>query len=181
LRGGISTVSKLKYCIANNERFDDYDPNNKKNYIMYYDVNNLYGYSMIHNLPTDDFKWENFDNINSYSDLENLKSKKRGYILEVDLEYNIDLFDNHCELPLAPNHYKNKLSPNLYDKYNYRTSLNNLLFYLKHGLVLKKIHRILSFNQSNWLSSYIELNTKLRSETKNESERNFYKLMNNAV
>ena len=34
---------------------------------------------------------------------------------------------------------------------------------LDHGLVLKQGHRAIQFNQKDWLKSYIEMNTNLRS------------------
>ena len=50
-----------------------------------------------------------------------------------------------------------------------------------HGLKLKKVHKILQFNQKAWLKPYIEMNTKLRMEAKNDFERDFFMLINNAV
>ena len=50
-----------------------------------------------------------------------------------------------------------------------------------HGLKLKKVHKILQFNQKAWLKPYIEMNTKLRMEAKNDFERDFFTLINNAV
>ena len=52
---------------------------------------------------------------------------------------------------------------------------------LNHGLVLKKVHRAIGFNQDEWLKSYIQKNSKLRTEAKNDFEKDFSKLMNNAV
>ena len=52
---------------------------------------------------------------------------------------------------------------------------------LNHGLVLKEVHMVIQFNQEDWLKPYIDKNTKLRKEAKNDFEKDFFKLMNNSV
>ena len=74
-----------------------------------------------------------------------------------------------------------KLVANLHDKTEYVIHIRNLKQALNHGLVLKKIHRIIKFKQNTWLKSYIDMNTDLRKRTKNDLERDFFKLINNAV
>ena len=46
---------------------------------------------------------------------------------------------------------------------------------------MAKVYKVISFNQNEWLKSYIEMNNKLRTEAKNDFEKDFFKLMNNAV
>ena len=52
---------------------------------------------------------------------------------------------------------------------------------LNHGLILKRVHRVIQLNQEAWLKPYIDMNTKLRKEAKNQFQKDFFKLMNNAV
>ena len=56
-----------------------------------------------------------------------------------------------------------------------------LKFYVRHGMVVNKVHDILSFKQSKWLEKYISFNTQKRNQTVNDSEKDFYKLLNNAI
>ena len=129
----------------------------------------------------------------------------KGYIFKIDLEYpqHLRLNEMHDNFPLAPESFKiekellspyqkalgeeigvkygsEKLCLTLNDKTDYICHYRNLKFYLKHGMKLKKIHRILQFDQSPWLEPYIKFNTKLRSEANNKFEEEFAKLMNNS-
>ena len=55
-----------------------------------------------------------------------------------------------------------KLVCNLYDKNNYVVHIRSLKQTLDHGLILKKVHRVIQFNQKAWLKEYIDMNTELR-------------------
>ena len=52
---------------------------------------------------------------------------------------------------------------------------------MNRGLILKKVHKVIQFNQEVWLKPYIKMNTKLRGEANNYFEKDFFKLMNNSV
>ena len=74
-----------------------------------------------------------------------------------------------------------KLVCSIEDKEKYVIHIRALKQALNHGLVLKDVHRVIKFNQEAWLKPYIDMNTKLRKEAKNEFEKDFFKLMNNSV
>ena len=74
-----------------------------------------------------------------------------------------------------------KLVCNLYDKKKYVVHINSLKQALNHGLKLKKIHRIIEFNQKAWLKPFIDMNTELRKLARNDFEKDLLKLMNNSV
>ena len=64
---------------------------------------------------------------------------------------------------------------------DYAANIKNLKQVLNHGLVLKKVHRTIGFNQDEWLKPYIQKNNKLRTEAKSDFEKDFSKLMNNVA
>ena len=74
-----------------------------------------------------------------------------------------------------------KLVPNLMNKNNYVIHYRNLQQCLELGMKLKKIHRILKFEQKDWMKPYIDFNTERRKEATNEADKNHFKLLNNAV
>ena len=59
--------------------------------------------------------------------------------------------------------------------------LNKLKQALNNGLVLKKVYRVMKFNQKACLKPYIDKNTELRKKAKNDFEKNLFKLVNNAA
>ena len=190
IRGGVSMISH-RHSIANNKYMTkNYDSDKEIKSINYLDANNLYGWAMCESLPVGNFKMYDDDNLDKIIErLKNWKSNsKKGYIIEVDLEYPKELHDLHNSYPLAPEKIKfggggkiNKLIPNLYDKKNYICHIKNLQLYVDLGLKIKKIHRILEFDQKPWMKSYIEFNTELRKKATNAFEKDFFKLMNNSV
>ena len=150
-------------------------------------------------LPYRNFRW--------VKPVDNLLPKKKGvgHIYEVDLEYPEYLHDLHNDYPCAAekikvtddmlsdycNEIKNKfkicsgnvrkLIRTLRDKKNYVLHEENLKLYLSVGLKLKKVHRVLEFDEKPWLKEYIDFNTEKRKDFKNSFEKDFLKLMNNSV
>ena len=195
IRGGITNVAK---------RFAKCE--NINQHIVYYDCNNLYGYSMTQSLPLKDFVWVNSDDYNSFKVTEISDDSPVGYVLEVTLMYPSDLHDLHDMFPLAPEKisidygelspyakfvlkelnldYKKsgtKLITTLSTKKRYIVHYRTLKLYLELGLRISKIHRILSFKQSCWMKSYIDFNNEKRKQATSSFDKEFFKLMNNST
>ena len=204
MRGGISYIAN-RYGKANNKYMREYDEKAPSKYIMYLDANNLYGWAMSQYLPTGGFKWLTEKQINKINLAQYNEDSNKGLILEVDLEYPKELHDLHNDYPLGGEKVKvtdnmlseyckniqkkfnistglvHKLIPTLCDKEKYVLHYRNLQLYLDLGLKVKKVHRVLEFNQSPWLKPYIDFNTQKRTQAKNSFEKDFFKLMNNSV
>ena len=188
IRGGISSIMGDRY-IKSDE--------NKE--ILYIDANNLYGHSMSQYLPYDEIK---FDNNVSLDDILNTPDDSDiGYFIEVDLIYPDHIKEKTKNFPFAPvnkkispdnfNDFMKEIRPDTYvqtkkllcdwsDKKNYLIHYRMLNFYIRHGMIVDKVHEIISFKQSKWLEKYISFNTQKRNKAKNDFEKGFYKLLNNA-
>ena len=175
-----------RYAKANNRYMKDYGKSKKSSYMQYLDANNLYGAAMSQKLPMNGFKW--------VSDILGIDKKfvkscnkkcSKGYILEVDVDYPSKLHKLHSDMPFLPERMKidktKKLVCNLHDKKKYVVHISILKQALDHGLKLKKVHRVIEFNQKTWLKKYIDINTELRKKASNDFEKDFFKLINNAV
>ena len=46
---------------------------------------------------------------------------------------------------------------------------------------IKKFHRVIQFNQKAWLEPYTDMNTKIRTEAKNDFEVDLFKVITNAI
>ena len=124
------------------EASDEPDEDGFRQFLLYLDANNLYGWAMSKPLPTGGFKW--MSNLNNW--------RNRPCILEVDLDYPEELHSAHNDYPLAPESLKiekvDKLIPNLMNKEMYILHRDNLLLYESLGLKIKKIHRGITFTES---------------------------------
>ena len=84
----------------------------------------------------------NEDSIKNYDE-----DSDKGHIFEVDVEYPKNLQDLHSDLPFLPERIKinkcNKFVCNLYDENNYVVQIRSLKQALNHGLIFKKVHRVI--------------------------------------
>ena len=192
--GRVSYIAN-RYGKANNKYMKKYDKKAPSKYIMYLDANNLYGWAVSQYLPTGGFIWLTENEINKTDLAKYKEDSEKGVILEVDLEYSQELHDLHNDYPLAPEKMKvtkemlspycesvrekfnisigqvHKLIPTLNKKEKYVLHYRNLQLYTDVGLKVKKVHRVLEFNQSPWLRQYIDFNTQKRTKTKTHSKR----------
>ena len=142
---------------------------------------------MSEKLPINGFKWINdIPGINKkLVESYNKKNSDKGYILKVDNDYPSKLRKLHSDMPFLPERMKidktQKLVCNLHDKKKYVVHISILQQASDHGLKLKKVHRVIEFNQEAWLKKYIDVKTELRKKASNDFEKDFFKLMNNAV
>ena len=185
IRGGITQAVK-RYAKANNKYMPEHDEESPSVFLQYLDANNLYGWAETQKLPTHGFRWVKYvEDFTKENIAKLVKKNKNGYLLEVDIDYPKELHKSHNELPFLPEKLKinkvEKLVPNLSKKKKYVVHIRVLDQALKHGLVLKKVHQVIKFEQSAWLKPYIMLNTELRKAAKNDFEKDFFKLMNNSV
>ena len=67
-----------------------------------------------------------------------------------------------------------KLVANLHDKTEFVIHIRNLKQAFNHGLVFKKVHRVIKFNQNTWLKPYIDLKTDWQKKAKNDFWKRFY-------
>ena len=109
----------------------------------------------------------------------------KGYIFQVDVEYPKTLNDLHSDLRFLSERTKinkcRKLVCNLYENNNYVVHIRSLKQVLDRGIILKKVHKVIQFNQETWLKEYIGISTELRKQAKNDFEKDFFKLINNSA
>ena len=191
--------NNIRGCISSvlGDRYVKSDGNKK---ILYVDATNLYGHSMSQMLPYDEFKFEKdicLEEILNTSD-----DNEIGFFLEVDLRYPDNIKEKTKFFPFCPenkkidpdnyNDYMNTIKPKNYtkskklvcdwaDKKKCLIHHKMLKFFVRHGMVVVKIHEIISFKQSKCLERYISFNTQKRNRAKNDFQKDFFKLLVNAA
>ena len=210
VRGGVASIMH-RYAKANiPELVDTYDPNLPESHIVALDCVNLYGHALSRVLPHKNYAWLTRDEIKKLDVTSIPDDADTGYFLCVDLEYPAELHDQHSDYPLAPHHravppidwspythrlvqdledsgfytresQQVKLIPDLTNRENYVVHYQSLKFYLKCGMKLKKIHRVLAFKQSPWMREFVEFVTGQRKRAVSDFEGSFWKLVLNSI
>ena len=188
IRGGVSGIFGDRYIKSDIDTV-----------ILHVDMNNLYGFAMLLYLPTGNFQiYENASITESFINkvLNTHDCSDIGYVLMVDLIYpdsikyktkNFQLCpenktnnpDNYTEYMKEhvpkPNRPTSKLICDQTNKEYYIVHYRNLKFFIRMGMINKKVHRIVSFNQSPWLQSYIDYNTQKRVKADSDFMKDYHK------
>jgi hypothetical protein len=202
-RGGLTFVGSKRYAKANNKHMVGYDPKTKSTYLMYLDANNLYGWSMVQDLPYKDIKFNTEITIEEILRTED--DAETGYTVEVDLSFPQEIHERLKQLPPCPetrvpeeawfSEYQKelniktknkskcqKLIPHFHEHLNYCSHYRTLKYVVEElGVRIDKLHNVVEFKQKKWMQPYIEGNNALRTLAKNDFEKDFFKLMNNSV
>lgn len=197
IRGGVCSAVKRLACTDDTHT------------LIYLDANSLYPHVMKEAFPCGEFEFvatPYVHNILEWMDYE-LERQGKGAIFEVDLAYPTELGEYTKDYPFCPEHIETTrvdylgsyvehllkehmlerkmqfkgLGQTIRNKYNYAIYWKNLRWYLEHGMVLTKIHRVMRFDEKPYMRDYVEMNTRLRMEGDSEFEKVFYKLLGNAL
>ena len=139
-------------------------------------------------IPVGNFKWIGKGDVSKFNEafIKNYdENSDKGYIFEVDVQYPKTIRLLHSELAFLPERMKinkcTKLTCTIQNKENYIIHIRALKQAINHGLKLEKVQKLIGFDQEAWLKPYIDMNTDLRKQAKNDFEKDFFKLMNNSV
>jgi hypothetical protein len=216
IRGGVS-MTPGRYAKANHPYLGQahYNPQDPLSWILYFDVNNLYGWAMSQMLPYGQYRWLLTQDKTQEELLRMILSHAEedptGFIVEVDGEFPDEVHDPLAQFPPCPtntpipehcispflkqlytkfstdehkvkhDHKTPKLVCSLSPKTQYKVYYKSLQQYVKLGFKVTKIHRILAFSQAKWLAQYVQYNTRKRAKAKTKFEKDFYKLIVNAI
>ena len=164
IRGGISMIS-TRHAQANNPSFPaTYNASLPRQDLIYLDANNLYGWAMLQSLPTHGFRFLSEEEISALVLKDIPDDVDVGYILELDLHYPTSLHSRHGDYPLAPESLVSDRS-----MYSSTTTAT-------------KVYRMLAFNQSPCLKTYIYFNTRQGTLAENCSFlKDYFTLKDNIV
>ena len=201
-KGGIVQAGGTRHETANNKYMKSYDPTFEASFISYVDMNNLYGGAMSQKMP---FKLIGEVDVKLEVILNQPNDAEIGFFVQCDITIPRNLHDKFKEYPLCPvstiidtislSPYQNEVLKNTNAKHNDKSKklildLHDKKDYMAHYVYIKKVvelgyivkvKKVISFKQSFWLRDYISKNTELRTNAKNDFEKDVFKLMSNAI
>lgn len=190
---------------------DDESEGVEKEYGLYVDANNLYGSAMEFALPVGGFRFISKDECRKLErDLKSGKFcdqfSEKSFFVEVDVHCPKNLHDIYSDFPFLPHKAKigpeqvslttlqnlemngrkkifseEKLISSLEDREHYVCHLLLLQQALEHGLILKKVHTALEFEQTPFLHEYISRLSVQRGQAKSSVEKTVCKLSANSL
>lgn len=210
LRGGMSFTSQ-RYCESAvfedmtgvQRTLDEFE---RFNLLFYIDANALYSSCQLFNLPYKNFEFMEVEEIQKIEWEKIDLQKETGYFVEVTLSYPESLQEKTSSYPLCPQNieithdmlspYQKKVLLELYGKKTYKAKKLtstfhkkekivlhglNLQQYLRLGMKLESVHRVIKFMQKPYMTPWINFCTDQRIKAKNAFEKNFWKLIANCV
>lgn len=210
IRGGLSFASQryaesIVHEVSTNQPIKT-DDLSRFNVILDIDANNLYGTCQTYPLPFSNFEFLSSQEINLIDWKTVDLMQKHGYFVEVTLEYPKEIWEKTSSLPLCPENktitfdmlspYQKKVLKEVYNKTSYKeTKLTstfldrekivlhalNLQLYIQLGMKIKKIFRVIKFEQKPIMKKWVDFCTEKRSQSTNNFTKNFWKLMVNSV
>ena len=96
------------------------------------------------------------------------EDSNKGYILDADVKYPINLHDLDGDLLFLPEIMKTSKCKKQYAicMIKHVVHIRSLKQAFNHELILEKVHQVIQFNQEVWLKLYIDMNIKLREKGK---------------
>ena len=200
--GGSTVVGTPRMVRANNPQMPKelYDPTRPDSYLLFTDFNSLYPSVMLERaLPTYGFKWMSQFEIERLDIMNIPDDSDTGYILVVDMEIPEDKHDHYDQYPMMPENMiigeehvseytkqlasacnvnvrpTKKLCLSLNNKTKYAVHYATLKCYIRHGLVVKHVHKAISFRQSTWLHDFMTFTTQKRIQANNQFDKMLYK------
>lgn len=138
--------------------------------LEYYDINSLYPYSMLKDMPIGEPKWYKKNQINNLSDINNIF----GFIeVEITVPY--------AYIPILTHKNNQNILKLSYGKLKGVWFSEEIKLALKNGCIINKIINILEFKKENIFKNFVTDLYNKRINTKNDIEKYIYKIILNSL
>ena len=204
LRGGICSLAH-SHAKANNEGCRSYNPNLPRSYLLYLDVNKLYGFSLSAPMPVGDFRFLSENEFSLESLLEMPPNGSEGFFIDADIEYPEEIHEETSDYPLLANQEtilleeqspyqrsliekfnlsrkpSRKLVQSCRDQNNYVMHMSLFQEVVRLGLKVKRINAVLAFRQEAFIAPFITLHNDLCRTGTSLLSKDLAKLVINSI